>query len=216
MGEQVPIVALTTGTVVQVTAYVGQNITQPTNKLMTIGDRLVFMASLDQRYFSSVNVGDRAKIYLRALDGATLEGRVIQIGPSVNATSSAGAGGIPQVPFTFPVWLDVDTGGRKLANGMNGYCVFSREVERLAIPQAALMRYSGGEGVVGIVDADHRAQFVPVTYSINAEGWIAIGSGVSPGDLLLTAGQTGLREGDKVTFQPPDGRAPGSAGQTSK
>ena len=203
LGEQVPVQALTTGTIVSVNAYVGQNLTQPTSKLMTIGDRLVFLATLDQRYFSDIKVGDAATIYLRALNGESFTGKVIRITPFIDAsTSSSNAGGPPQTPYTFPVSLEVDAKGKKLAAGMNGYALFKRDFETLAIPQSALMRYSGGEGVVAIVTEDNRVHFTPVTYSLNAEGWVAIESGVPAGARLVAAGQTGLREGDKITIQP--------------
>lgn len=201
-GEQVPVQALTTGTIVSVNAFVGQNLTQATSKLMTIGDRLVFLANLDQRYFSDIKVGDTATIYLRAMDGESLSGKVIRIAPFISAGQSSGdSGGPVQTPYTFPVWLEMDTKEKKLAAGMNGYALFKREFETLAIPQSALMRYSGGEGVVGIVTADNRVHFTSVTYSINTEGMVAIQSGISTGDRLILAGQAGLREGDRVVVE---------------
>ena len=202
LGEQVPVLALTTGTVVSVNAYVGQNLTDATNKLMTIGDRLVFQANLDQRYFSDIKVGDTATIYLRAIDGAPLGGKVIRIAPFINAgASSSNSGNSAQTPYTFSAWLEIDTKGTKLASGMNGYALFHRDFETLAIPQSALMRYSGGEGVVGIVTEDNSVHFASVTYSTSADGWVAIASGVSAGAQVITAGQPALREGDKVTIQ---------------
>ena len=201
-GQRIPIIALTAGTVVQVNASVGQNLPQPTNQLMMIGDRLVFNANVDQRYFGSVHIGDRAKIYLQALDGQPLTGRVIRIRPQISANpTSAATSGAVVVPYSFAVSLEIDANKRKLAGGMNGYCLFAYDTEKLAIPQAALIRYSGGEGVVGVVTQENRVQFVPVTYSIDSGGWIAIDSGIQPGTRVVLAGQTGLREGDTVTIQ---------------
>ncbi len=83
----------------------------------------------------------------------SFEGRVIRIAPIVSASTggSGGSGSPAQTPYTFPVWLEIDSKGKKLAAGMNGYALFKREFETLAVPQSALMRYSGGEGVVGVV-----------------------------------------------------------------
>jgi multidrug efflux pump subunit AcrA (membrane-fusion protein) len=198
-GERIPILALTAGTVIQVNADVGQNLAEPTNRLMFLGDRLVFNASVDQRYYGSLKIGDRAKIYLRAIDAPPLAGSVVRINPIVISDSAAlKAGGAAVVPFSFTVAIEIEGTQEKLASGMNGYSLFSREVEKLAVPQAALMRYSGGEGVVGVVDADNRSRFVPVTYSISNDGWIAIEKGLQPGARVILAGQTALRDGDAV------------------
>lgn len=199
-GERLPIIALTPGTVQQVNAYVGQNLTQPTNKLIMIGDRLVFAASVDQRYFGRIRIGDKASIFLRALDGGTLHGQVVRVDPTIAGQQAGASNGAPVMPFTFSVWLDIDSSGRALAAGMNGYCAFSRNIDPLAIPDAALMRYSGGQGVVGVVDQTDHVRFVAVTYSINSEGWVAIESGLKPGDRVVLAGQTGLRDGDEVVI----------------
>ena len=84
---------------------------------------------------------------------------------------------------------------------MNGYAMFNRDFEALAIPQSALMRYSGGEGVVGVVTPEDRVHFASVTYSVSGDGWVAIDSGISADAKLVVAGQTGLHEGDKITIQ---------------
>ena len=208
LGEQVPVLSMISGTVTSVNAYVGQNLTDATNKLMTIGDRLMFLASPDQRYFSDLKIGDVATIYLRAMDGGSFKGRVIRIAPIVSASTggSGGSSGPVQTPYTFPIWLEIDSKGKKLAAGMNGYTIFKRDFETLAVPQSVLMRYSGGEGVVGVVTPENRVHFTSVTYSINAEGMVAIQSGVSTSDRLILEGQAGLREGDRVAIESGESR----------
>ena len=89
---------------------------------------------------------------------------------------------------------------------MNGYALFKRDFETLAVPQSVLMRYSGGEGVVGLVTPENRVHFTSVTYSINAEGMVAIQSGVSTSDRLILEGQAGLREGDRVAVESGESR----------
>ena len=208
LGEQLPVLSMISGTVTSVNAYVGQNLTDAANKLMTIGDRLMFLASPDQRYFSDLKIGDAATIYLRAMDGGSFEGRVIRIAPIVSASTggSGGSGGPVQTPYTFPIWLEINSKGKKLAAGMNGYALFKRDFETLAVPQSVLMRYSGGEGVVGLVTPENRVHFTSVTYSINAEGMVAIQSGVSTSDRLILEGQAGLREGDRVAVKSGESR----------
>jgi multidrug efflux pump subunit AcrA (membrane-fusion protein) len=203
-GERTPILALTTGTVLQVRTFVGDNLTTPAIRLMSMGSRLIFNASVDQRYFGSVHVGDKTQIFVRALDGTVLEGRAIRINPTVARPGGAGTQTVAAMPSTYPVAVEFIPAGQKLpplAAGMDGYCIFTYEADRLTIPEAALMRYSGGDGVVAVVDKDDRVQVVQVNYSVNAGGWVAITNGLPRGARVILGGQTALRPGDKVSVR---------------
>jgi multidrug efflux pump subunit AcrA (membrane-fusion protein) len=207
--DRIPIVADTDGTVIGLTAHVGESITQATGHLLSIGDRLTFAASVDQRYFSLIKTRQAAKIFLRAKSDITLTGQVIRIDPViVNQTNQSAPGQTPSyrntntLPFTFTAYIDFDDPeiSSQIAKGMNGYCIFDNEIERLAVPQNALLRYSGGQGVVA-VDKDDKVYLVPVSYEESSEGWIAITSGLQPGDMVIVAGQTGLIANDSITVQ---------------
>jgi multidrug efflux pump subunit AcrA (membrane-fusion protein) len=60
------------------------------------------------------------------------------------------------------------------------------------------MRFSGRSGTVLVVGPDHRLQVRQVTYAGSDDGWVAIESGLTPGDLVVTEGQVALKPGDRV------------------
>jgi multidrug efflux pump subunit AcrA (membrane-fusion protein) len=203
--RRVDLLATTDGTVFERNVHPGENLTSLTGEknLLFLGDRLVFQAEFDQRYADSVHLGDVGRFHLRAYPGVTFEAEVARIAHEVkpdNQKSSA------QGLFldTFRVWLAVSpeaVGGKKLIRGMNGYCILQRPFAAPAVPECALMRYSGRTGTVLVVDATNHLRVANVTYSGAEGGWVAIASGLAEGDLVVLEGQVALKPGDEVTVR---------------
>jgi RND family efflux transporter MFP subunit len=208
--REVEFVSTVDGTVVERRVQLGQNLVQRRDSLgeplLLIGDRLVFVAAFDQHYASAIKQGDKGRFYLRAFPGLSAEGEVIRITPQVALPSpqradTAKAAPFQQPPDTFLVWVSVPSaglGGNKLLSGMNGYCVFERGFRAPAIPESALMRYSGRQGTVLVVDSSNTLTVKEVTYAGTDDGWVAIESGLKPGEQVVIGGQEALRPGDRV------------------
>lgn len=199
LGDQIRILAPSAGRVITVQAEIGENIVQLLNRAITIGDKLMFQSPVDQLYFSRVKVGDAATVYLSALQGQPLTAKIERIDPYVADETESKS--LNRPPYTFLVWLAIDPGqiaGDAITSGMNGYCVFDRSFSSLALPERSLMRYSAGYGLVLRVNQNDLVETVPVTYSASDGGWVAITSGIAPGDRIIRSGQTGLQAGDHV------------------
>jgi HlyD family secretion protein len=206
------VVATAAGTVVERLVSPGANLItlRDDAPLYLIGDRLVFRAEFDQRYASVVRKGARGVFYLRAHPGLAFEGEVVRVAHKVvsdtDALGGAGQGGSPfrslaNAPYTFSAWVAFVSDGAKVAGlrpGMNGYCLFKETFTAPAIPEGALMRYSGRSGTVLAVGADNRLEVKQVTYSGSDDGWVAIRSGLQPGERVVIEGQVALRPGDQV------------------
>jgi RND family efflux transporter MFP subunit len=201
--HRVDLLATFAGTVFERNVHPGENLTSLTGEknLLFLGDRLVFQAEFDQRYADSIHLGDVGRFHLRAYPGVTFEAEVARIAHEVKPDNQkSGTQGL--FLDTFRVWLAVSreaVGGRKLIRGMNGYCILQRPFTAPAIPESALMRYSGRTGTVLVVDATKHLQVRNVTYSGTEDGWVAIESGLAEGDLVVLEGQVALKPGDEVT-----------------
>jgi multidrug efflux pump subunit AcrA (membrane-fusion protein) len=205
------VVATATGTVIERLVTPGTNLItlRDDAPLFLIGDRLVFQAEFDQRYAGVVRKGVRGQFYLRAYPGQIFEGEVVRVAHKVssdNDASGGAAGGAPfrglaNAPYTFSAWIALvgeSTSGAALRPGMNGYCLFKETETAPAIPEGALMRYSGRSGTVLVVGPDNRLQVRQVTYAGSDDGWVAIRAGLRTGERVVIEGQVALRPGDEV------------------
>jgi multidrug resistance efflux pump len=191
-----------TGTVIAQNVFHGENMVRPTDNLLLIADGLVFRAAMDQRYVSTIKRGDMAKVYLSAYPGQEFQGKVVRVDDRVSEIKTTISN--VQSPFTFFVWValsDVPPHASKIVQGMTGYCVFSYPMRTLAIPDSALIRFSGQHGLAMKVNASDRIELVPLTYLISAEGWLSVSSGLQENDRMITEGQTALLEHDLVSVQ---------------
>ena len=95
-----------------------------------------------------------------------------------------------------------------LLSGMNGFVAFERPYVAAAVPESALMRYSGRTGTVLTVGSHGQVEIKTVTYSGATEGWVALESGeVSEGQWVVLKGQTALKPGDRVAAKPEPSEA---------
>jgi HlyD family secretion protein len=213
------VVATAAGTVVERLVSPGTNLTSLRDDapLFLVGDRLVFQAEFDQRYAPVIHNGARGTFYLRAHPGVAFDGEVVRVAHKVlsDTDPSGGAAGGPpfrgltNAPYTFAAWIALVSESGRLAGlkpGMNGYCLFRETYTAPAIPEGALMRYSGRSGTVLAVGPDNRLEVRQVTYSGSDDGWVAIQSGLRPGERVVIEGQVALRPGDRVLPVAADDR----------
>ncbi len=197
--EPLRILAPISGKVSKVAAYVGETLVRSGQSIVTIGDKLLFRTTVDQRDFERIKVGDKADIRLQALAGRTLRASVTRIDPIVASSVDQQRTGQPQ--GTFYAWLTIDdpkVDATKLMPGMMGYSVVAQTYRSLAVPESVLLRFSGGEGTVLAINGSNRIEVVPVQYSVDEHGWVGITSGLPEGARVVLNGQIGLRAGDLV------------------
>lgn len=190
------------GSVIAVDAYTGENIVEPRNGVMLLGDTLMFKAAVDQRYFASLQLGNEAVVYLHAYPDQAIRAKVVRI-DNVVAASQDAAG---SVPYTFNVWLELNVDAAQpiqFVKGMNGYCRLEYPFQALAIPEKALIKYSGQRGMVMAVGKDDTLELRQVNYSASLDGLVAISSGLNAEDRVVLSGQTGLQPGDKISAKAP-------------
>jgi multidrug efflux pump subunit AcrA (membrane-fusion protein) len=207
LDADVEILATISGTVFERDVQPGENVLAMVGQknLMVIGDRLTFRAQFDQRYASALALGDWGKFYLKAYPGIPFDGEVLRVAHEVAPEHANREGlGTSVFPNTFSVWvsLPVDSlPGTKLVKGMNGYCLFEKPFTAPAIPESALMRYSGRTGTVLTVDDTNHLQVKEVTYTGADDGWVAIERGLTEGERVVVSGQAALLPGDEVTIR---------------
>jgi HlyD family secretion protein len=213
--RKIDIVATAGGTVIERHVQGGENLIDVRKPLLMIGDRLVFRAQVDQRYAGAVKRGDKGTLFLRARPGVPIAADVVRVGTEVQTVAERSANSAQAL--TFPVWVALADAAPKdlhLMAGMNGFVSFERPYVAAAVPESALMRFSGRTGTVLTVDGEGRLAVKIVTYSGAADGWVALEPGeVGAGQQVVLKGQTALKPGDRVIAQLPRAEAPRSVAQ---
>ncbi len=136
-----------------------------------------------------VHLGQRVRITVDALPEQEIRGQVEAISPA----------GDPRTR-TFLVKVRIPNRQRLLKPGMfaRGEVVLRSRQAVPAVPTEALV-YEGARAFVYVV-ASERARRHPVTVGLTANGWAEV-AGLAPGTLVVVAGQSFLRDGDRVTVE---------------
>ncbi len=185
--KQTEIKATLGGTIYSVEGYVGQKITTST-ALATVGSsgELEVVAQVAERYLSSLNVGMKASFTTSAWPAEPFSATIKSISPQVNPNNR-----------TVKVTLSIDSPSSRLKEGMYVSLVLTTEEKQdaLLVPSTALTTYLG-ENVLFVVDGD-KAKRVKVTLGSNNDSMTVIESGLSAGDLVITAGS--VTDGTKIS-----------------
>jgi membrane fusion protein, multidrug efflux system len=157
-------------------------------------DTLDLIAAVPAGVMASLALGQAAVVMVDDMPGAH-PARVVGITPAVDSIANAGQ-----------VILRLHNAGERLRPGSGGRGVVRTGVHRdvLVIPEAALVR-DGDSLAVFVVGPDSlvsRRRVVPVA---RAAGRVEVVGRLGAGDLLVTVGALGLREGMRVV---PSGTAP--------
>lgn len=189
------------GVITERQANLGLNV-EPGAVLFTVVDRssVWIVADLFEKDFASVRVGSVATVTTAAYPALLLKGRVSYIDPQVSAETRTAKVRI-EVPnargeLRFGMYADVrlDTAGQPSAT---------------LIPKSALQTV-GGRQVVYLVDAKEPGRFTEreVRLGQNVGDHVEALSGVSPGDLVVTAGSFFVRaELERMGLRQPASEA---------
>jgi len=136
-----------------------------------------------------LTVGQRTDIALWAGSGKGAEGRIREIAGQADAASR-----------TYAVRVAVTSPPQTMRLGMTATVAIRIDGERVAmvVPLTALTE-ANGSPVVFVVDTEkRRVRRTPVTVAGTADDGVRIAGGLSPGDVVVTAGVQFLRDGMRV------------------
>ena len=147
---------------------------------------LLARAFIPERRIYQVRPGQPATISVAGIPGATFAARIRMVSPEV----------IPE-NGTVKVTLEVPA-GEGLRPGMFATVrlVTGSRPQALVIPKSALVLETEEDDVFAVVDSTVRR--IPVELGLVEGGQVEVLAGVAEGDLLVTVGHDGLREGTLV------------------
>ncbi len=184
------------------------NLVQMNQSLFRIDDfdPLEAVVAVPEREMQVIAAGQPVKMLVDAVPGVAFEGVVARVSPVVDASSG-----------TFRVVAQFRDEQGRLRSGMFGRLaiVFDVRDEVLVVPRQALLA-EDQDAAVYQIDTDGVARRQPVTLGHVGDGVAEIRDGLDSGAIVVTLGQSGLREGTKVQVLNPPAEVPGgSAAQTA-
>jgi len=159
----------------------------PTFQITSL-EPLVSYLHVPEREYRRIEPGQTAAIAVDALKGIRFEGTVARVSPVVDPLTG-----------TFKITIEVTDLSRNLKPGMFGRIsiVYDKHDDALQIPRNAIIQ-EAGEPAVFVVDGDtaHR-RAISTGYVQGSQ--VEILDGLADGEQLVLVGQTGLKDGSKVS-----------------
>lgn len=158
--------------------------------------RLEAVLNVPERELATLKPGLPVQLQVDAMPGKTFTGTVDRIAPVVDSGSG-----------TFRV-ISTFAGGGVLQPGMFGRLRidYDNRADALVVPRAALLDDEGDPAV--FVVRDNKVTRVPVKLGYLDGAWAEIRDGVKPGDQVVIAGKTALRDGSIVQVLGRPGAKP--------
>ncbi len=172
--------------------------------LLTSGKKLEVEVSIPEILISLVKEGQKADVKVDALPGKTLSGIIIEVGVSPIGGGAA-----------YPVTVRIEETPPELRSGMSAEVsvrlASSGKEERIVVPSVAVGEDRSGRFVFTVKPLDDTfgtiARKDVETGDITSEG-LEILSGLSDGDMVVTAGISRIKPGQKVKL-PAKAKGPG-------
>lgn len=193
------LVAPCDGLVTHVGSQVGEVAVQNT-VVMNLANDVVFEAYIDQTGIDVVKPGDSAIVRLIAYPGKQFQGKVVRVNPSIDTKGRTTERGRTDTRFTYSAWIKLDN--EDLAPGLQGHAEFNKSGKKTAIPDAAVIHLSAGEGMVMVV-RDGKASILQVELGRIRGELREIKSGLEPGDEVVL-NPNGLEAGDQLQIANAD------------
>ena len=149
---------------------------------------LIAYLHVPEREYRRIDHGQPAVIEVDALQDSEYQGVVARISPVVDP----GTG-------TFKITIEVSDPTRRLKPGMFGRIniVYDMHAQALQIPRSAIID-EAGETYVFVVE-DEKAARRTITTGYSNNGHIEILDGLTGSEKIVVVGQTGLKEGSRVS-----------------
>lgn len=164
------------------------DVNAPTFQVTSL-EPLISYLFVPEREYRQIAPGQTVTLRVDALAGATFEGTVARVSPIVDPATG-----------TFKATIEVYDASRRLKPGMFARIniVYDMHADALQIPRSALVEEAGETSVFIVNNATaHRR---PVQTGYTEKGHIEIVAGLSDEDMFVLIGQTGLKEGSKVSI----------------
>jgi HlyD family secretion protein len=181
------------GLVTHVASQVGEVAVQNT-VVMNLANDIVFEAYIDQTGIDVVKPGDSATVRLVAYPGKQFQGKVVRVNPSIDTKGRTTERGRTDTRFTYSAWIKLDD--EDLAPGLQGHAEFNKSAKKTAVPDAAVIHLSAGEGMVMVV-RDGRASVLQVELGRIRGELREVKSGLEPGEQVVL-NPRGLEAGDQL------------------
>ena len=158
--------------------------------LITVMDTSALLAKthIAQNLARQMKVGDKAEVHLQG-DADPVPAKVSMVSPALDPGST-----------TVEVWLKVDNkeGKLKVGTPVKVSVTGTTVAQAMKVPDSAILTAADGTKSVMVIGNDGAAQHKPVKLGIDDGTDVQITSGLTPTDMVITAGAYGLDEGTKV------------------
>lgn len=164
--------------------------TQTDQHLIELGvlDPVLMAAQVSEDKSGSVYLGMHAEVGTDAFPGVSFHGNVAKIDFRINDATR-----------TFAVYIELANHDLRLKKGVTGYARLESTRMALAIPSTAVINPLGDRAAVFVVGKDLCAHTRVVQVAAVVDGMTEILRGLSEGDQVVTMGQFGLHEGDRIS-----------------
>ena len=183
------VVSTVSGTVLQAPYSVGDTVTTQ-SPVYVVGDlsSLLVETYIAERFVAAVKQGLRASLWFEAVPGETFTAEVFEINPVLDPVSR-----------TLRIRLRFINPDPRIKAGMFATIslVTNRKTNVPVIPRLSVIN-TYGSWIVFIVDENNIARRREITLGIDNEDFIEVLDGISIGDMVVSAGQNFLSDGDSV------------------
>ncbi|MCB1499287.1 MAG: efflux RND transporter periplasmic adaptor subunit [Bauldia sp.] len=174
------------GIVQEVPVQVGQAV-QPGAQIASIvdPDPMLAVGAVSERERSSVRLDQPAT--MRFIDGVTKTGTITYVGVSADKATR-----------TYPVQARMDNPDALIGDGVTCEMVVETDpIEAVSVPRSALVFADDGGLGIRVVDAESKAQFIPVVIVDDGVDSVWV-SGISDPIRVIVVGQDFVKDGDQV------------------
>ena len=149
---------------------------------------LVSYLHVPEREFRRIIAGQDVALVIDALGGEMFPATVARVSPIVDPVTG-----------TFKITIEVSDESRRLKPGMFARVgiVYDMHPNALQVPRSALIDEVGSTSIFVVEDDIAHLRVVETGFS--GEGLVEITSGLTDSDTFVAIGQSGLKEGSKVT-----------------
>jgi membrane fusion protein, multidrug efflux system len=174
------------------------DVNAPTFQVTSL-EPLVSYLHVPEREYRRIKTGQAASISVDALQGTRFDGTVARISPVIDALTG-----------TFKITIEVSDASRRLKPGMFGRAsiVYDRHENALQVPRNAIIQ-EAGEPAVFVVEGDTAHRRVVRTGYVEG-ALIEIVDGLEDDERVVLVGQTGLKDGSKVSVVNAASEVPGA------
>jgi len=190
------------GIVTNVAAEPGQ-VVAAGQSIITVADatETEIAVAVPEQDAGELSIGQVAKVTLWAGPGLSVDGRIREIAGQADAASR-----------TYPVRIAIPAPPPSMRLGMTASVALkvARDASPMVLPVAALTERAGGPAVFVVDQANMVVRQTLVALAGTSDDGVRIASGLSVGDMVVTAGVQFLRDGMRIRLPEAPSQTPGN------